>query len=237
MPVKRFIIAIISTLAAATSAATSAGARDNPFPEIMTWPMPQATIMQRDFGSVATCSGLKDAYTANGWPSGVSFDALQAIDKRLKQNIFLRPDQGRDTWTPLTRTVIEGGRRPAADCDDVAVTSTQLAICAGFPSDRLGLLVTELPSRQGELHLVAFYTDAESGVYVFGDTMGKPRAFSNLNQRVHYYAYVDNVTEWWALRDPDTGKILTGSIETSSIPAPDMPLDPASGSCPHLHAP
>lgn len=233
MPIKRFIIALISTLASATGA----GARDNPFPQIMTWPFPQATIMQRDFGSVATCGSLKDAYKANGWPSGVSFTTLQSIDKRLKENVFLRPDQGPDTWTPLTKTVIEGDRRPAADCDDVAVTSAQLAVCAGFPSDRLGVLVTQLPAKQGELHLVAFYTDAESGVWIFGDTMGKPRAFADLKQRVHYYAYLDNITEFWALRDPETGKVLTGSIATSSIPGPDIPLETAKGSCPHLHKP
>lgn len=212
-------------------------ARDNPFPEIMTWPIPQATIMKRDFGSVSTCAQLQAAYDAAGWPQGVGLETLQQIDKRLKQSVFLRPDRGPDTWTPLTATVIEGRRKPAADCDDVAVTGAQLAVCAGYPSDRLGLLVTQLPTRQNELHVVAFYNDAQTGVWIFGDTMGRPRAISSLGQRIHFYAFLDNVTKWWALRDPMTGGGLTGSLATSSIPqeGEGEPSDMDSGTCKHPH--
>lgn len=210
-------------------------ARDNPFPEYMKWPFPQATIMHRDFGSVSTCKSLQQAYDDNAWPSGVSLDSLRQIDKRLKTSVFLRPDVGPDTWTPLTATVITGGRKPAADCDDVAVTGAQLAVCAGFPADRLGLIVTQLPTRQNELHVVAFYADPQSGVWVFGDTMGLPRSLENLSQRMHFYAFLDNVTEWWALRDPRSGKQLTGSVGTSSIPDAPVPQNLVEGSCKHAH--
>lgn len=72
---------------------------------------------------------------------------------------------------------------------------------------------------------------------IFGDTMGKPRAFADIEQRVHCDACIDNITGFWALRDPQTGKVLTGSVATLSIPGPDLPLDTAKGSCPHLHKP
>lgn len=220
-------VALLSPLAA-----TPAAARDNPFPEIMNWYLPQSNIMKRDYGSIANCGGLQHSYDANEWPHGTSIESLQQIDNRLKKRVFFRPDPGADTWTPLTAAVIEGKRKPAADCDDVAVTSAQLAVCAGFPASHLGLLVTQLPTRQSELHIVAFYSDAETGVWVFGDTMGKPRSLSRIGQTLHYYAFIDDITKWWALRDPKTGRALTGSVATSSIPDTAPPLDLEGGSCP-----
>lgn len=196
--------------------------------------MPQSNIMQRDFGRIDTCAALQSAYDAAGWPKGADPATLRDIDRRLKTGVTLIPDRGQDTWTPLARTVIAGTRKPAADCDDVAVTGAQLAVCAGFPAERLGLLVTRIATRRNELHVVAFYTDPETGVWVFGDTMGKPRALSNLGQTVHFFTFIDNITNWWALRDPRTGKPLTGSLATSSIPdlqAPD-PQAPAPQSSP-----
>lgn len=213
-------------------AAVPVSARDNPFPQIMNWFMPQSNIMKRDFGSIATCGSLQQSYDANEWPHGASIESLQQIDYRLKKRLFYRNDPGADTWTPLASVVIEGKRKPAADCDDVAVTSAQLAVCAGFPASQLGLLVTQLPTRQSEMHIVAFFADAASGVWVFGDTMGKPRALSRIGQNLHYYAFIDDITEWWALRDPKTGRSLTTSMATSSIPLEGTPLDIERGSCP-----
>ncbi len=218
----------------ALCAAAPLSAHDSPFPKIMTWVVPQATIMARDFPPVDDCAPLQQAYAAQGWPKGISPISLDTIDKRLKQRVFLRPDQGPDTWTPLAATVIDAKRRPAADCDDVAVTGAQLAVCAGFLPDRLGLLVTQLPTRAGELHLVAFYADPQSGVRVFADTMGRPRAFSALGQKLHSYAFLDALDEWWALRDPRSGKPLADTIGTASLPQTDTPVDLSQGSCPDL---
>lgn len=223
--------AMFASAVCSTVAPMPAGAVDNPFPEIREWAMPQAFIMQRKFGNVDTCAGLEQAYQAAGWPVGASFETIKQIDRKLKQNIFLRPDAGADTWTPLTRTVIEGARKPAADCDDVGVTSAQLAICAGFPAENLGLMVTQLRSRSNEMHVVAFLVTPDSGVYIFGDTMGRPRSIEQLNQKIHYYAYMDDVTKWWALRDPNTGEVLTQALPTSSLPLPGDSVDVEAGAC------
>lgn len=128
---------------AAQWVATPLAARDSPFPQIMRWSMPQSNIMQRDFGRLDDCGALQQAYDAAGWPKGTDISDLREIDKRLKTGVTLIPDKGQDRWTPLTGTVISGARKPAADCDDVAVTGAQLAVCAGFPAERLGLLVTQ----------------------------------------------------------------------------------------------
>ncbi|AWB48138.1 hypothetical protein HYN69_06045 [Gemmobacter aquarius] len=204
----------------------------------MRWSMPQSNILQRDFGRLDTCAALQQAYDAAGWPTGTSISALREIDKRLKTGVTLIPDKGQDRWTPLTGTVISGARKPAADCDDVAVTGAQLAICAGFPADRLGLIVTQLPSRRNELHVVTFYDDPESGVWVFADTMDRMRPITQLGQTMHYFAFIDSVTIWWALRDPRTGKPVATGAPTSSLPetaAPVSPDDFAKGTCKHPH--
>lgn len=202
--------------------------------------MPQAYIMERSFGTVATCSTLQSAYDAHGWPHGISLETLKTIDKRLKKSVFLRPDEGLDTWTPLTRTVLEGKRRPAADCDDVAVTGAQLAVCAGFPADDLGLMVTQLSSRSNEFHVVSFFKDRAGSVWIFGDTMGRVRPFADLGQKAHYFAFFDDVTQWWVLQHPETGARLTGNVPTSSIPQSPSALDEIrrqTATCPHLHVP
>jgi predicted transglutaminase-like cysteine proteinase len=227
--------ALVTSSALSLATPFPALAVDNPFPEIREWAMPQAFIMHRKYGDLDTCAGMEAAYAAGGWPSGVSLDSLQQIDRKLKQRVFLRPDQGPDTWTPLTRTVIAGDRKPAADCDDVAVTGAQLAICAGFPADDVGLMVTQLPSRAGEMHVVAFFVAPDSGTYVFADTMGRPRPIEQLRQKVHFYTYMDDVTKWWALRDPNTGQILTQALPTSSLPTAGDVVDLEEGSCKHLH--
>lgn len=219
-------------------AGAQAAANENLLPQVRAWAMPQAFIMERSFGRVDTCDQMQAAYEAGGWPSGVSLESLKAIDRRLKSRVFLRPDQGPDTWTPLAATVIRDDRKPAADCDDVAVTGAQLAVCAGFPAERLGLLVTQLPSRAGEMHVVAFYADPTDSLWVFGDTMGRPRPFAQLRQKALFYAYFDDVTKWWALRDPNTGEVLTQALPTASIPGGDEaagqegPLAVENGTCP-----
>lgn len=223
---------------AALAVATPLAARDSPFPQTMGWSMPQSNIMQRDFGRLDTCAALQQACDAAGWPKATGMSALAEIDKRLKTGVTLIPDKGQDRWTPLTGTVISGARKPAADCDDVAVTGAQLAVCAGFPPERLGLIVTQLPSRRNELHVVTFYDDPATGVWVFADTMGRMRPVAQLGQTMRYFAYIDSVTRWWALRDPRTGKPVATGAPTSSLPetaAPVSPDDIASGTCKHPH--
>lgn len=200
-------------------------------PKEREWAFPQAFIMTRAYGTLNSCAKLQDAYAAKGWPQGRSLDTLRAIDKRLKSSVFLRPDTGADTWTPLAADLLTLKRRPAADCDDVSITSVQFAVCAGFPAQNLGVMITQYPGRAREMHMVAFYDDPQSDIWIFGDTMGRPRPLSQLNQKLHYFAYLTDITRWWALTDPETGKPLSQDLPTSSIPGPGDTLDLEQGSC------
>lgn len=216
------LLALAAAPAAALDTLPDSTARSKPFP--------QAYVMQAQNAPVSTCDGLLDAYLAAGWPRAEGFPAIKQIDRRVKDRVALRNDPDGDIWTPLARQVITG--MPAqGDCDDVSVTNAQLAVCAGMPAENLGLLVTESPNRRGEMHMVAFYKDPADAVWVFGDTLGRPRPLSKLGQKLYYFAYLDRVTDFWAVRDQDTGEALLGSIPTSAIPAPDDVIDLVRGSC------
>lgn len=198
---------------------------------IKSWPILQAYILHSQYGRLDTCTAMQRAYDSAGWPSGISFDTMRQIDRRLKSGVILRPDQGPDTWTPLAKIVIDGKRRPTADCDDMAITSAQLAVCAGFPARSLGLMITQLSGSADEMHLVAYYTDPSSSVWIFGDTMGRPRPLAQLGQKIHYFAEFNDITKWWVVRDPATGKLLTPNLPTSTIPSGDTFFDLDQGSC------
>lgn len=196
----------------------------------LSFPVPQATIMARSHPPVDTCTALQDAYLAQGWPRGTGVETLKQIDSRVKQRVTLKNDVGQDTWTPLAATIL-AGKRPAGDCDDVSVTSAQLAVCAGMPADRLGLLITTSPNRgSGELHMLAYYSDPADRTWVFGDTFGRPRALSKVNQDLLFFARLDRVTTWYALRGKE-GEALTSALPAGTSALPLLPDTPQNGSC------
>lgn len=206
----RFIVALFAALLALPAQAADS------LPEAggKAIPVPQATIMARSHPDVASCTAYQNAYTAAGWPRGGGIDTIQQIDRLVRARMVFRNDSGTDTWTPLTRALI-AGKRPAGDCDDMSISSAQLAVCAGIPADRLGLLITTSPLGRGrELHMLAFYIDPSDRTWVFGDTFGRPRPLSRVDERLVFMAYLDNVTAWYGLlgrSDPSRG--------TSDLPA------------------
>jgi predicted transglutaminase-like cysteine proteinase len=194
------------------------------------FPVPQASVMAREHGPVDTCAALQDAYVAGGWPRGAGVETLKQIDSRVKQRMHLKNDAGVDTWTPLSAAILSG-KRPSGDCDDLSVTTAQFAICAGMPADRLGLLITESPNRgSAELHMLAFYSDPSDRTWVFGDTFGRPRALSKVNQRLLFFARMDQVTRWYALTDRN-GDPLTSAVPDATSAIPLLPETPRYGSC------
>lgn len=209
----------------------TAFARDDALPRIKTWPIAQAYILNSAYGRLDSCGALQAAYVTAGWPRGISLATMQQLDRRLKSGVILRPDPGPDTWTPLARTVVEGKSRPGADCDDVAITSAQLAVCAGFPARSLGLMITQLPSGANDLHLVAYFIDTSRSIWVFGDTMGRPRPLAQLGQRIHYHAQFSDLTKWWVVRDPENGALLTQGLPTSTVPDEVLAFDADRKSC------
>jgi predicted transglutaminase-like cysteine proteinase len=194
------------------------------------FPVPQAAIMAREHAPVNTCAALQEAYVAGGWPRGTGVETLKQIDSRVKQRMTLKNDPGVDTWTPLSAAILSG-KRPSGDCDDLSVTTAQFAICAGMPADRLGLLITESPNRgSGELHMLAFYSDASDRTWVFGDTFGRPRALSKVNQRLLFFARLDHVTKWYALIGRDNAPV-TSAVPDATASIPLLPETPRYGSC------
>lgn len=221
---------MLIALALAFAAAPALAADSIPNATSQSFPVPQASIMAREHARVDTCAALQDAYDAGGWPRGTGVETLKQIDSRVKQRMTLRNDVGVDTWTPLSAAILSG-KRPSGDCDDLSVTTAQFAICAGMPANRLGLLITESPNRgSGELHMLAYYSDPSDRTWVFGDTFGRPRALSKVNQRLLFFARMDQVTKWYALTGRD-GEPLTSALPDATSSIPLLPETPQYGSC------
>ncbi|MBU9697656.1 hypothetical protein GU927_007330 [Rhodobacteraceae bacterium HSP-20] len=224
---RRFIAAMTAILLAAPAAFAADSLPDS---TPLAMPVPQATIMARSFGPIHSCVAMQDAYDAGGWPRGTGLDTLKQIDSRVKQRVALRNDPGADVWTPLAATIL-AGKRATGDCDDISVTVSQMAVCAGMPADRLGLLITESPrSGADELHMLAFYADPSDRTWVFGDTFGRPRALSQVRQKLLFFTHIDHPTKWFALRGRD-GAPLTSDLPAGTSAIPDLPIVPAKGSC------
>lgn len=210
---------IAFALVAALLALPAMAADTLPPPSGKAIPVPQATIMSRSYPNVGSCAPYQDAYLAAGWPRGVDIDTVKQIDSLVRKRMVLRNDVGADVWTPLTKALIEG-KRVVGDCDDMSITNAQLAVCAGMPADRLGLLITASPNAgNGELHMLAFYKDPKDQTWVFGDTFGRPRALSRVSQRLIFMAYLNDVTRWYGLLGRDAPSLGTSEIPaTSAIP-------------------
>lgn len=190
------------------------------------FPVPQATIMSRKFPDVGSCGSYQDAYIAAGWPRGFGIETIKQIDSLVRKRMVLRNDSGADVWTPLTEALI-AGKRPVGDCDDMSVTNAQLAVCAGMPAERLGLLITASPNGSGaELHMLAFYKDPKDQTWVFGDTFGRPRALSRVSQSLIFMAYLNDVTRWYGLLGRSDPSLGTSEIPVTST----IPLLPDGGS-------
>lgn len=217
---KRSLAAIALCLLAGAAAAGDYLPEDTP----LHIPVPQAARMVQDFPRLADCDALRADYIAAGWPMGAGIETLRIIDARLKRQLVMREDRGPDTWTPLAADII-GGKRMAGDCDDISVTSAQLAICAGMPAQDVGLLITTSPKVGAqELHMTAFFRDDRGRVTVFGDSFGRPRALSQLREEALFFANLSDPRRWFALHDaggtaPDTAA-GTSSIPHLSEPAP-----------------
>lgn len=181
--------------------------------------VPQARGLMQRHPDLAGCRDYRETYAASGWPRGDGFDSIRRIDDLLRKRVIFRADSGGDRWALLTGDVL-AGKRVDGDCEDMAITAAHLAVCAGIPADRLGLLITDSPKASAdELHMVAFYRDAGDRVWVFGDTFGKPRALSRVKERLLFTASIRNVSAWYSLRNRSDG-----AIGTSATPPGQMSI-------------
>ena len=210
---RKHIAALALALVAGTASAGDFLPQDTP----LNIPVPQASAMHRAYPQAADCDALRDDYFAAGWPMGASLGTLRGIDARLKRQLVMKNDTGPDTWTPLAERII-AGKHPAGDCDDISVTSAQLAICAGMPPEDVGLLITTSPTSGAlELHMMAFFRDHSGHVWVFGDSFGRPRALSKVRQDLLFFANMSDIRRWYALHGTD-GVAPDAAGPTSSVP-------------------
>lgn len=173
--------------------------------------VPQAQGLMQSHPDLASCAQYRNDYVSAGWPQGNSFDTIRQIDSLMRKRVVFRTDTNGDRWEVLTSDLL-AGKRTDGDCEDMAITAAQLAVCAGVPADRLGLLITDSPKAGAdELHMVAFYRDAGDRVWVFGDTFGKPRALSRVKERLLFMASIRNVSAWYSLRNSGDGSIGTSA--------------------------
>lgn len=226
-----YVLIGLAVILVTLTSSNHAQAREDKLPRIKTWPIPQAIIMNNRFGRLDSCDEMKRDYVQGDWPTGLGLQTLRSIDLRLRSLVTLRADQGLDTWTPLTKAILDGERRISGDCDDFAITSAQLAVCAGFPAADLGLMITKVSGSQKELHLVAYYLEPGRDVWIFGDTFGIARPLGQLDQEIHYHASFRDLTTWWAVRDPRTGELLGQGAPTSSIRDDAVLFDGAMATC------
>lgn len=190
-----FVLTVLFCLIAIGAKATQTLPTWTPLPVVI----PQAKSMHRHFPQTFDCRALRDSYVRAGWVMGANVETIKGIDSRLKQQFVMRADDGGDRWIPLAATAIQG-HQVAGDCDELSVTSVQLAICAGIPASHLGLLITSSPNRNAnELHMLAFFRDAASRTWVFGDSFGRPRPLSHLREEVLYFSYASDVTRWYTI--------------------------------------
>lgn len=207
----RGCLAVLLMLASAPAAAMDG----LPLPKGAAISVPQAQSLARRHPELASCLRHESAYLAAGWPRGEGFDTVSRLDQRLHAQMTFRTDSGADRWSLLTGPLMNG-RKVQGDCEDMAITAAHLAICAGIPADRLGLLITSSPKPgASELHMLAYYQDAANRVWVFGDTFGQARSLSKMRERVLFMASMRDPTAWYSLLRSD-GPFS----DTSSLPPP-----------------
>lgn len=160
-------------------------------------PVPQAILMTRKEQDLINCGELQSAYDASGLPrySGDSFETLSAIEKLVKKRVSYKNDKGLDTWTNYAENIIEG-KRFSGDCDDMVVTVTALAICAGVPAKNMNFAIVDDPlGSKTVTHLVGMVKSEDGNHYVYGDTFGKPGSFKKYANDLQSVANVEQDLE------------------------------------------
>lgn len=132
---------------------------------------------------IVDCTALQGAYQASGLPYGDSIQTLRAIDAAVKKSFRYRKDpRGNESWNSFADRVLNGERRITADCDDYALTTMALAICAGVAPERLDFATAQTRSGARTIakmdHAIAVYTAPDGRRYVVGDTTSRPRTLT-----------------------------------------------------------
>ena len=115
---------------------------------------------------------MQAAYDASGLPKGSDLRTIRQIDRIVRSKFRYKPEPV-EKWSNHASAII-GGQRVTGDCEDHAITAVTLAICAGVPEEKLGLVFSKGGSGPAKInqinHVFGFFNDGGK-VYALGDTM------------------------------------------------------------------
>lgn len=131
---------------------------------------------------IVDCTAHDTAYEASGLPLGNSIETIRAIDTFVKRNIRYREDRrGSEAWQNFSAQLL-GGSQATGDCDDYALTTIALAVCAGVPAANLEYAVAQTDAGPLSIkkldHALAIYTAPNGEKYTMGDTRNRVRKLS-----------------------------------------------------------
>ena len=120
----------------------------------------------------AHCGELTGAFERSGLGKFKGLTSLAEIDQFVKARINYRREGGSlDRWNNLAAAVL-GNKMVEGDCDDLAITTAAVAICAGADPSRIGFAIFNAKTfkASGADHIVATYTEPSGRVIAFGDS-------------------------------------------------------------------
>ena len=87
------------------------------------------------------------------------------------------------------------------DCEDLALTSIEVAYLSGFPKERLYkiLSLSQAPGSAPDMHMIAGFMDSKGEMWVFGDTLTKYPKKLNFLTHIHspiLYSRMDWKSYW-----------------------------------------
>mgnify|MGYP003640873928 CR=1 FL=1 len=172
-------------LAAAFAAVASPALADY---ELSAYATSHQTSMMQGLDDLPGCDALQSAYDASGMPRGDSFETVRQIDRIVSNSMRYQADRGGDVWNSFAAEVLNGQRRITADCDDYALTTIALAICAGVPAERLDFVMTQTSGGDMRFsridHAVGVYTSPDGDRYVVGDTRRRMHRLTSRNKAI-----------------------------------------------------
>ena len=172
--------------------------------------MPQDISYSKKYSNLLTSGIIKNNIQSMFGVTSFSYVDNEYNSKRLKEinssiiGKFTYKYDGRrgrdDSWDSGLMSLISQ-KKFRGDCEDLALTSMEIAHLSGFPKERLYKILT-LSRVQGsgsDMHMIAGYMDNNGEMWVFGDTLTDyPKKLNSLTH-IHspiFYSRMDWNSYW-----------------------------------------